>query len=386
MCSGISLCDALVCCSWNVRGLTDLKLFELILHMKRHDIDVLCIQETRKNDVAAFEEQGYLVLLSGSGTVDKTWAGVGIIVAPRCKHRIKSYKQISDRICSLKLKVAGGVLGVISAYAPHNLSPLDERFRFFAELGDSFRRCSANVGKFIFGDLNSRIGKQLPGEEHIVGQNSFGRMAVHQVEVPNRDLLFEFCESAGLLIANTFLPGGPEEKVTYMEPGSTYLGEVTEAGYNMLDLLLCDSAMLSKCSSLVSIRTAALGTDHYLVRAVLQFDPPHEVAEKCTKPDLAALVDPVNKRIFADTFRSLVETSPTYESTLSNRWEVAKAAMKTASCSLPPKEGKANHPWISKETLDLITLRRQARAQNDYRNEQRLHKEVRKASKIDRTK
>ena len=40
-----SLCDALVICTWNVRGLTDLKLFELILHMKRYDIDILCIQE-----------------------------------------------------------------------------------------------------------------------------------------------------------------------------------------------------------------------------------------------------------------------------------------------------------------------------------------------------
>ena len=102
----------------------------------------------------------------------------------------------------------------------------------------------------LFGDLNSRIGKQLPGEDHIVGPNSFGRRAVHHVETPNRDLLLEFCEGAGLLIANTFMPGGPEDKVTYIEPGSTFLGDVTESGYNMLDLLLCDNALFANTSQI----------------------------------------------------------------------------------------------------------------------------------------
>ena len=145
--SGSSLHDALVVCSWNVRGLTDLKLFELILHMKRYDIDILCIQETHNNIVSVEDEQGFLVLLSGSGTDQRSWAGVGIIVAPRCRHRIKSYKQISDRLCSLKVKVDGGVLGVLSAYAPHNLHTLADRFQFFTELDYHYRNISANMGK-----------------------------------------------------------------------------------------------------------------------------------------------------------------------------------------------------------------------------------------------
>ena len=56
--SDVALHDTLVICSWNIRGLTDLKLFELVLHMKRYNIDILCIQETHNNAVAAYEEQG----------------------------------------------------------------------------------------------------------------------------------------------------------------------------------------------------------------------------------------------------------------------------------------------------------------------------------------
>ena len=283
-CSGSSLHDALVVCSWNVRGLTDLKLFELILHMKKYDIDILCVQETHSNIVSVEDEQGFLVLLSGSGTDQRSWAGVGIIVAPRCRHRIKSYKQISDRLCSLQIKVDGGVLGIFSAYAPHNLHDLADRFRFYTELDNHFRRMSANVGKLIIGDLNARIGKQSPGEEHIIGRHCFGMRAVHQVEVPNRDLLIEICHANSLMVANTFTPGPPEEKATFVEAGSTYLGNVSETGYNMLDLFLCDSVTFGRCLSLCSVRDAALATDHFLVKAVFEFDLPPTAAKHNQRP------------------------------------------------------------------------------------------------------
>ena len=171
--AGSSLHDALVVCSWNVRGLTDLKMFELVLHMKKYDIDILCIQETRSNIVSVEVEQGFLVLLSGSGTDHRSYAGVGIIVAPRCRHRIKSYKQISDRLCSLKIKVDGGIFGIFSAYAPHNLYPLADRFQFYAELDHEYRTMSANVGKLVVGDLNARVGNQCPGEEHLSINKAF---------------------------------------------------------------------------------------------------------------------------------------------------------------------------------------------------------------------
>ena len=88
------------------------------------------------------------------------------------------------------MKVQGGVLGIIAMHAPHNMKPLAERFQFFTELDEEFRGCSVNVGKFIFGDLKSRVGHQLPGED-----------------------LMELCEGNGLLIANSFIPGAAEEKL-----------------------------------------------------------------------------------------------------------------------------------------------------------------------------
>jgi hypothetical protein len=383
--AGPTLCDALVICTWNVRGLTDLKLYELILHMTTYDIDVLCIQETHISSSAVRYERGYTVILSGSDEDSRSWAGVGIIVAPRCRHRIKSYKQISDRLCSLKLKVDGGILGLISAYAPHNLHVLSARFGFFSELDHNYRRLSANVAKLVIGDLNSRVGASFPGEEHIIGPHSFGRRAVHQVEVPNRDLLLEFREGNTVLVANSFLPGPPEHKATLIEPGSTYLGTVSETGYNMLDLFLCDEVTLHKCTQLAVIREAALGTDHYLVKASFSFDLARDAGKSRRRWNVQALSDASCRTAFANAFCEAVGTH-SEDGTISNWWSAGRTGMEEAAKILPDnKYESVNKPWISQATLELINQRRHARAQNELECERRLHKEVRKSAKQDRT-
>ena len=46
--------------TWIVRGLTQLKLHELILHMGTYNIDILCIQDTWSKNADAYEEQDRL--------------------------------------------------------------------------------------------------------------------------------------------------------------------------------------------------------------------------------------------------------------------------------------------------------------------------------------
>jgi len=301
------------------------------------------------------------------------------------KHRIKAYKQISDRLCSVKVKVRGGTFGIITAYAPHNLKPHDERFQFFADLDKEYRTCSVNVGKIVFGDLNSRIGPQRVGEEDVIGEFTFGRAAVHAVEVPNRDLMLEVCSSNALVVANTFIPGTPADKVTFMEAGSLFLGDVTDSGYNMLDLLLCDNATLRNISQLYSERRAALGTDHYLVMSVLNVSKPDANCPRKLHYDRSALSDEHCKDNFAQAFGEMVTPLPA-ESTISDWWDHGKNAMNLASKCMPQRVCKASHPWISDGTLELIESRREARSQNNCTEEKRLHQQVKKAAKRDRTR
>ena len=86
------------------------------------------------------------------------------VVAPWCGGKIQAHRQISDRLAYIKLRVIGGTLGIITAYAPHNMKPLPERFNFYVALDDAYKKCSANQGKVVCGDLNARIGRCQPGE------------------------------------------------------------------------------------------------------------------------------------------------------------------------------------------------------------------------------
>ena len=72
--------------------------------------------------------------------------------------------------------MAGGIFGLVTAYAPHNLYDLSDRFAFYVALDSLFRKLSANVAKIIVGDLNARLGAQLlekitlSGLTHSVGE------------------------------------------------------------------------------------------------------------------------------------------------------------------------------------------------------------------------
>ena len=149
--------------------MTELKLFEVILHMRRYSIDILCIQETWVKESCVYQQDGFMIVLSGSESVERSWAGVGFIIAPWCVRRVKCYRQVSDRMASLRVKIVGGTLGLISRYAPHNAKLLAQRLQFYTELDQTLQKCSSNKGKIICGDLNARIGNARPGEHDIFG-------------------------------------------------------------------------------------------------------------------------------------------------------------------------------------------------------------------------
>ena len=166
-----------------------------------------------------------------------------------------------------------------------------------------FRKCAANCGKFILGDMNARIGSKLVGEDHVVGEHTFGRAAIHQVEVPNRDLLMEFCQGAGLLVVNIPIDKEDAKKVTFMEAGARLLGAIAADKFNVLDVVLCEPADMSMVLDICSVREAALATDHFLVQCSLEIFKFQATSQQERKPKCKqALADLSHKQAFTDTF------------------------------------------------------------------------------------
>ena len=159
--------------TWNITGLTEEKLHCICEYMNIYGIGILCLLETRAPRADYFDDNGFRIILSGGDAEDESnWAGVGFIVAPWCRHLIHGFLQFSDRCACIKVKVRGGKIGIISAYAPHNLRPYDERYHFYQELGHLCDKCSVNGSLFLLGDFNARIGQRRPGEDDISQQTS----------------------------------------------------------------------------------------------------------------------------------------------------------------------------------------------------------------------
>jgi len=127
--------NRLIIGSWNLEGLTDIKLHEICMYMKSQSVDIMCIQEVRKKNSDKFiSDDGYTVLWSGSGDGSREWAGVGFIISPSLQPNFLGFRPLSNRIAALKLSVSCGSMVVFSVYAPHNLKPLPERVSFYDDL------------------------------------------------------------------------------------------------------------------------------------------------------------------------------------------------------------------------------------------------------------
>ena len=374
--------------SWNVEGLSDVKLFELILIMKEYNIGILSIQETRVSQSPYYyTDEGFLVVLSGSSKVGKEWAGVGFIIAPWLAHAVVGFLQLSNRLCCLKLRVQGGTAAFISAYAPHSGYSFDQRQTFFEDLGNMFRRTSVNGLKMVLGDLNSRLHKRLAGESSFIGDFVFGNAQAHLEHNSNRDLLVEFCTSHDAVISNTFFDNPPERQVTYRSLGVQPLENVSSSCFAVIDFALTRRTQLHEMLNVWSERRATLASHHFLLLATVSPTCQQFQSFRASKTDASRLKETTVSKTFANAFQQALSNQRSEDHGNDVNWlstRITSAFDSAKEAALPEPLVEKRRPWISQTTLDLIQRRHAARAVNDFAEEQRLHKLVRNSAKHDR--
>eukprot|EP00959_Pyramimonas_sp_CCMP1952_P001620 33335-Pyramimonas_sp.AAC.1 len=120
------------------------------------------------------------------------------MIAPNAVHSVVCFKLSGDRLATLKIKVSGGILNLMSVYAPH----AGKDYEIRKNLYDNVAKAWAHHGKhnitIALGDFNARLGEQLPGEEDIMGE-----YVVKVAPNSNRELLIETCRETQSIIANT---------------------------------------------------------------------------------------------------------------------------------------------------------------------------------------
>ena len=171
------------------------------------------------------------------------------------------------------------------------------------DLGQVCDKTSVNGSKYLYGAFNARLGPRRPGEEELFGELSFGREAVHRVDVPNRHLLLEFCTDRCYYIANTFEERPLEQKVPFMEPGTHPMSTPSVSTFATLDLLLAPALDLESVATVSSVREATIATDHCMVftKLACKYTAP-TTKERRSRKDFSAFFRPAIRQEFVRSF------------------------------------------------------------------------------------
>ena len=304
------------------------------------------------------------------------------------------FQEATEVCCWFYTDLKSHLLSTRSSYrrllnaVPHNGKDLIERSEFYTSLEHAWDHASANQGKYIMGDLNARIGLRRPGEEHILGEFCFGREAVHTVEQPNRELLMEFCMSRDMVVANSLHDVPDHQRVTYHEPCMAPCSPISVEGFAVLDLCLVPSHLVSSILQTYSDRLASLASHHFPVISIIRVNVhKREVVHKREALDWTQLRVADTRSKFVASLSCEITGATNEMHDLTERWlHLSSSMRKAAHGALPNVKRKAKKPWISESTLNLLELRQNARVQNDWMEEQRLRKEVKRSAKRDRAK
>jgi len=290
-------------------------------------------------------------------------------------------------VASLKLRVSGGSIGLVCVYAPHNLKPLEERVAFYDVLDACVEKTKVHGFTCVIGDLNARIGSRRNDEEHIFGEYCFGREARHVTELPNRDLLVEFCTAHKFSVANTLMPNLPQNLVTYHEPGVAPMSPISEVGFSMLDLMILPQDEVGRVVSICSGRLATIASHHFPVCAALDVMIDKQTPGTLHRRRNWEALQNVPVR---DEFLKSVRAGPTVSDAgpcIEDRWsQLCKILLAAADKSVPFVPFQRKTPWITEATLSLIQQRRAARYGANWDVERTLRREVKKSARRDRAK
>ena len=380
-----------------MEGITDIKKYQLCNIMRSRALPLIRLQETWDPCSGCSDLYGgYVYINSGKDDGCRSHAGVGFLVAPGLKRSIYSCKHISDRICILKLRVPGGKLVIINAYAPHGGYDYNTRQVFFNLLREVYAGTSCHGLKLIVGDLNSRI--HIPNASDAdplepFGPYCFGKPDYNASARPesNRELLLELCIACELCVANTYLQPEEEHQVTYHEIWQSPVETIRPSGFAQLDLMLVPHSSLWQIASVRSDRWQALASHHFLLEAVLRINiektnGSQQFWKRC---DITTLKDTCIRNNFASRFAEIAEMKR-YGCNLQDAGSlndmICTSLHDAAAQVLPAAQARRLRPWIGEATLELICSRDAARKQGHRQTELLLNKQVRGSAKNDRTK
>ena len=398
--------------SLNCRGLASFSSRERLVHlMKKHGVDILCLQETKINlnatethDVYEFlwssdvkdtdRSKAESLKLSGKATRNNQehgrifraaveHLGVGFVIAKKVQKYLLDIRQESGRNALITLKTQSGVLDIISTYAPQACHrDADAASRHYAELESLLDIHYGYSPRLILGDFNARLIKALPHESDAVGPYTLGASEyeldfLSDAQLESRSKFVEFCLNRRFVVRNTFFQKPDGKLVTFKGAGVRMWQPPWQLHkYGQMDFLLVNDPWKNAVTDIYTTEVHAIDTDHKLLVSNVKFKlkakkrNPTTTRLKFHKPSTQD-IDGYNALV-ANSFRSteLQNGAP------ADLDEINKVLMASSKQTLPIRHPEQRKEYISQVTWNLLEQKWDAVANQGAALANSLSKEI----------
>ena len=310
------------------------------LELKRLNIDIAALQETRLPANGSLREKNYTFFWQGLGVNDQRIHGVGFAVRNTLMSSIEPPSQGSSRILKLRLTSAYGPVSILSIYAPTLCSTDEVKNVFYEELESKLREIPPSEHLFLLGDFNARVGSDYTSWSRCLGHFGVGRLN------DNGQRLLEFCAHHDLCITNTFFSSKPQHRVTWRHPRSQH--------WHQLDLIITKRSSLNMVLNTRSYHSADCDTDHSLVSSMLRLRPKrcHRLKQLgCPRINTASTRDPELRDRFTTAINTALSNFPS--DNVCMRWHHIRDAVQASAYSSFGKRVKKSEDWFEAGITDM---------------------------------
>ena len=163
-------------------------------------------------------KKGWVMITSSAekATNNSTIRGVGLLLSPKAHKALNSVETINPRILIATFN-GNPAVTVISCYSPTNVSNVDDREEFYAELSELTKAVPKHNVLLIGGDMNGKIGaSDAKGSVYNKNTNENGQLLLnYMLECNLKPLNTSFKKREGKLWTRTS-PSGAKCQIDYI--------------------------------------------------------------------------------------------------------------------------------------------------------------------------
>lgn len=334
--------------TWNVRTLFRAgALANLTSTLKKYRIDILALQEVRWRGSDVLKTKEYTIFYSGNTT---NTFGTAFVVHNKLLDKVKDFKDINERICSLRVQDRFFNMTLISCHAPCEDAKDNRKDVFYDILEETYDQAPGHDIKIVLGDMNAKVGREA------VFRPTIGRESLHTDSNENGARLVDFATSKNMIISSTCFPHKDIHKATWKSPDG-----ITR---NQIDHVLIDARHASDVEDVRAYRGADVDSDHFMVvmkykqrisRVIMKHNP------RARKYDCQKLQDPDVREAFQTAIQGKLRSKSPADN-IERRWDNIKSSLKeTAENILGFKERTRRVGWYDEECRVAIEERNEAR-------------------------